>query len=120
MNVTCLFAINAFASACMAHFENASLGLSFNGTVNHTHGSKESSGNVTISQEVFQQGESCVAFDVKVFDVDEDGNVAKKPAIEKYGALEVVIHVNDAEPNPDSPTPTTGEKTINMPTHTST
>ena len=108
MNVTCYFATNAFASACVAQFENASLGLAFNGTVDHTHGSLNSSGNVTVPQAVFQQGEGHVAFDVKVFGVDENGNIAEKPAFEKNGALEVVT--NEAERNSDTSTHATGEK----------
>ena len=91
----------------MAQFENAPLGLAFNGTVDHSQGLLNSSGNVTIPPEVFQQEESHVTFDVKVFDVDENGTIAEKPAIEKTGALEVVL--NGAEP-PDTSTHTRGEK----------
>ena len=108
VNVTCYFATNAFASACMAQFENASLGLAFNGTADHPHRSKNSYGNVTIPPEVFQLGESHVTFDVKVFDVDENGTIADEPAIEENGSLELVL--NDAEPFPDTSTHVTGEK----------
>ena len=108
VNVTCSFATNAFASACMARFENTSLGLAFNGTVDHPQGSIDSSGNITIPREIFQRRESRVTFDVKVFDVDEDGNIAEKPAFERNGALELVL--NETEPNPDSSTHATGEK----------
>ena len=108
MNFTCYFATNAFASACVAQFENASLGLAFNGTVDHPHGSLNSSGNVTVPQAVLQQGEGHVVFDVKVFDVDENGNIAEKPAFEKNGALEVAT--NETETNSDTSTHATGEK----------
>ena len=106
MNVTCYFATNAFASACMAWFESTSLGLAFNGTVNHTHGSLNSSGNVTIPPKVLQHsGVSHIIFDVKVFDVDTNGNTAEKPAYEET----VRVELNNAEPNPDTSTHATGD-----------
>ena len=106
VNVTCYFATNAFASACMAQFENASLGLTFNGTVDHLHGLLNSYGNVTVPTKIFPRGETNITFDVKVFDVDKVGSIANEPAFEQNGALKLVLF----EPIPDPTTHATGEQ----------
>ena len=123
MIVTCLFAINAPASACMAVFESSSFGLSFNGIVSHSPGSLASSGVVGIPQRVFQQGVkqglTSAVFDVKVFDVNVNGKIDDWPAFEQREALEV--EVGDVKLSAGmSPTRTVGEKTCNCLTNSST
>ena len=102
MNVTCYFATNAPASACMVMFDNTSFGLRFNGSVHRPPSSLLSSGVINIPQAILQYGVmqelSSIVFDVKVFDVNMDGDITDLPAFEQVEALQVEI--DDMQPNP--------------------
>ena len=91
VNATCIFAINAPASACKIVFINSSFGLNFIGTVNHSL--PESTGVIDIPQtilldETVQQLGS-VVFDAKVYDMSMDGTVTNDTAYELQEALVV-------------------------------
>ena len=90
VNVTCIFAINASASACWVVFINSSLGLNFSGTVNHSL--PESTGLIDIpgsilNKELEQLG--CVVFNAKVYVMNMDGTVTYDIAYELQEALVV-------------------------------
>ena len=118
VNVTCFFAINAPASACMALFENSSFGLTFNGTVPHPPGSLLSSGFVSIPSRIYHsrvtQGLSSVVFDVDIYDIydmDFEGNITASLAFRQREVLEIELDI--AEPNPTTATYFTGKKNSN-------
>ena len=91
VNVTCIFAINATASACWIVFINSSLGLTFDGLIQHFL--PMSTGLIdipkTISQHEVVQQLGSVAFDAKVYDMSVDGNVTGYPAFEQGQAFVV-------------------------------
>ena len=112
VEVTCFFATNSPASACMALFENASFGLSFNGSIPHPPGSLLSFAIVDIPQRVLQQGVmqmlSSVVFDVKVFDVYMNRDITDRPAFEQTEAL--VVELDEVEPTLVESTRIVGKK----------
>ena len=112
VEVTCSFAINAPAAACMAFFENSVFGLKFHGIILHSPGSMLSSGIVEIPQEVLQegvmQGLSSIVFNVKVFDVNMNGLIEDWPSVEQRQALEVGL--SDVKLSADMPTTHTAGK----------
>ena len=99
VNVTCIFAINASASACWIIFINESFGFSFSGIVQHSL--PASTGLIHIPNNLLQleivQQLGSVVFDAKVYDMSMDGNVTDYPAFEQEEAL--VIQA--LPPNPD-------------------
>ena len=103
MNVTCIFAINAPASACWVVFINSSLGLTFNGSVQHLL--SQSSGVIIIPQLVLQhkvlQQLGRVTFNATVYDMSMDGNVTDHPAFEQEEALviEALLPIPDLSPS---------------------
>ena len=89
VNATCIFAINATASACWIVFINSSFGLAFDGLVHHFL--SRSTGLIDVPKtvlqhEVVQQLDS-VVFDAKVYDMSMDGSVTDFPAFEQEEAL---------------------------------
>ena len=91
MNVTCIFAINAIASACWIVFINSSIALTFDGLIEHFLPVSTGLINIpkTISQHEVVQQLGSVAFDAKVYDMSVDGNVTDYPAFEQEQALVV-------------------------------
>ena len=96
----------------MALFDNSSFGLRFNGTIPHPLGSPFSFTIIDIPQEVLQlgvlQGLSSVVFDMKVFDVNMNGDLIDRPAFEQAEVLEVEL--DEVELNPMVTSHIVGEK----------
>ena len=106
VNATCIFAINAPASACKIVFINPSVGLSFSGIVNHSL--SESTGLIDIpitvlQHEVVQQLGS-VAFHARVYDMSMNGTVPDNTAYE----LQIALVVQPMTLNNDISESTTG------------
>ena len=103
VKVTCVFAINAPASACQIVFTNASLGLNFSGIVNHSL--PESTGLIDIPKTILQaeamQHLGSVVFDVTVYDVNMDGSVTNDTAYEQGNGL-VIEALLQPSPCPSS------------------
>ena len=89
MNVTCIFAVNAPASACQVVFINSSLGIAFDGLIQHlvSHSTGLIDVPKTILQDEVVQQLGSVVFDAKVYDMSMDGNVTDYPAFEQEEAL---------------------------------
>ena len=112
VKVTCTFAVNAPSTGCSILFENVTLG-SFSSTVPRSPtGSLLSSGVVNIPQPIVRQaimqGLTSAVFDVKLYDLNEEGKVTGSPAVEQRHVLEVVL-VN-AGPTSEVSVPALGKK----------
>ena len=103
VNATCIFAINATASACWILFINSSLGLAFDGLIQHFL--SRSTGLIDVPKTVLQhevvQQLGSVVFDAKVYDMSIDGNVTDFPAFEQEEALviEAMLSIPDLSPS---------------------
>ena len=91
VNATCIFAINAPASACWIVFINSSLGLTFDGLIQHSL--HQPAGLIPVPKTVLQhellQELGKVVFDAKVYDMNmnENGADLDYPAFEQEEAL---------------------------------
>ena len=106
----CTFAINAPASGCCVIFDNVTLGSFGDMAFRSPAGSLLSLTLINIPQHILQQaivhGLNNAVFNVKVYDINEEGEIMDSPAVEQRRVLEVRL----VNPNStfDMPVLTTG------------